>query len=85
MVRKAAEQGLLWRKPEYGALYALGRGVEQNDGFAYLFFNLAAANGDMDAIKFQDNDYKDKLSPEVIEAAQQFVSQCKAKGFFGIL
>lgn len=49
-LQKAAVQGYAPAQFSLGVLYALGRGVPQNQPHAYAWLNLAAAQGDLDAV-----------------------------------
>ena len=52
--RKAAEQGVALAQFNLGLMYYLGEGVLEDYVEAYAWFNLAAAQGDKEAVKGKD-------------------------------
>ena len=53
-LRKAAEQGLAQAQHDLGTMYANGHGVPQDYMTAYMWWNLAAAQGDEEARQKRD-------------------------------
>lgn len=58
-----------------GFLYDSGKSVPQNFELAYMWYNIAATDGDQEAIKFRDAVFS-KLSPTQIYQAQQKTRMC---------
>ncbi len=72
--RKAAEQGDAAAQFTLGGMYYFGQGVKKNDLKAYLWINLAAAQGDEEAIKIRDEFVK-TLTPSQIEEGQRLARE----------
>jgi len=71
---KAAEQGNTWAQHCLGLTYAIGEGVIQNNKLAYVWLNLAAAQGDEDAIEGRDIIAKE-LTPQQLSEAQELATK----------
>ena len=74
MYRKAAEQGLALAQASLGVMYAIGRGVPQDDVQAYAWLNVAAAQGDTPASKARDV-VAQRMTPEARARAQRLAQQ----------
>jgi hypothetical protein len=61
-------------------MYVKGYGVAQNYVTAHMWFNLAAANGEVAAIKGRD-DLAKLMTPQQIAQAQQLASNCLASNY----
>ena len=68
--QKSASQGDADAQALLGVMYAEGKGVSQNNQEAYIWFSLAAVNGDEKYKKARDIVAK-KLTSESLAAAQQ--------------
>jgi hypothetical protein len=65
---KAAEQGNALAQCSYGASYATGQGVPQDYVEAYKWYNLAAAQGNTNAIKNRNGIVRYMTSSQIAEA-----------------
>jgi localization factor PodJL len=72
--RKAAELGVRDSQYNLAILYARGMGLEQSLSQSYLWFSLAAAQGDEDAAKKRD-EVAARLDVKALDAAKMLVSQ----------
>jgi len=61
-------------------MYGLGRGVLQDQTRAYMWFNMAAINGDRVSVDSRDT-MTEKMSPQQIEQAQRMARECMASKF----
>ena len=77
-MRLAAEQGLAGAQYDLGLQYLMGYGVPRDQVMAYLWFNLAAAQGDEHAAIFRDEVGK-HMTPDQIAAAQRLTREWKPK------
>jgi TPR repeat protein len=77
-LRKAADQGDAHAQNNLGFLYATGRGVPQDYIQAHMWFNLAGAQGDTDAINNRDL-VAAKMTPAQLSEAQKLARQWKPK------
>ena len=76
--RKAAKQGHSTAQAMLGWMYSNGRGVMHDDVMAYVWSNVASANGDEDAsgnIKI----YAKKLDKSDLRKAQKLSRGCPKK------
>jgi TPR repeat protein len=83
---KAAAQGLAEAQLNLGALYANGRGVPQNDKWAYMWHSLAAPHltGDAQKLAVGNRDkIARRMTPAQIAEAQQLAQQCQSQQFKG--
>jgi TPR repeat protein len=76
--RKAAEQGDADAQVNLGILYGMGQGVPQDYAAAHMWFNLAAARGNKDAVKGRDMVIA-KMTPAQVVEAQKLAREWKAK------
>ena len=76
--RRAAEHGVRDSQFNLGVLQARGLGVQQNLGESYLWFSLAAAQGDEDAAKKRD-EVGGRLAPTDLAAAKARVEGWRAQ------
>jgi hypothetical protein len=76
--RKAADQGYADAQSNLGRMYAKGLGVPQDYVQAHMWFNLAAAKGDADAIKNRDR-VSTMMTPAQIAEAQKLAREWKPK------
>ena len=74
LAKKAAEQGDADAQKNLGMMYAHGRGVPKDDVKAYMFFNLAAAQGDKDAEKYREQ-IGEKMTQEQIAEGQKLARE----------
>lgn len=80
--RLLAEQGDATAQYVLGLMYANGQGVIQDLVYAHMWLNIAAANGDKDAIANRDRAAGD-LSSEALAEAQRLARECVAKNYKG--
>ena len=69
-LRAKSEQGDADAQYHLGAAYDNGKGVPQNYREAYIWYSLAAANGDKEAAEYRDKSAK-RLSPADLSSAQK--------------
>jgi hypothetical protein len=79
----AAEQGFAVAQEKLGAAYFQGRGVLKDFVYAYMWWNIAAANGDTDAAKRREKFAAPKLTPSQISEAQKLARECIRKKYKG--
>jgi TPR repeat protein len=72
--RRAADQGYVRAQVNLGLMYDTGIGVEQSDVQAYVWFALAAAQGDSAAVDSR-NELAARMSPAQIAEAQKLVAE----------
>ena len=65
-----------------GVMYALGRGVIQDNLYAHMWWNIAASLGEEDARKGRDM-IAEQMTPAQIEEAQKLARECVAKEYKG--
>ena len=63
-------------------MYGFGRGVTKDNAYAYMWWDIAASQGDRDARKNRDFVEK-KMSPSQFESAQNLSSECVKKNYKG--
>lgn len=68
--RKAAEQGFADAQYNLGVRYYNGQGVPQDYVAAHMWFNLAAARGDEDAVKARV-EVAARMTPSQVAEAQK--------------
>ena len=78
----AAEQGNASAQSNLGVLYAMGRGVIQDNVYAYMWGNLAASNGNEGGGKLRDIIGK-VMTPADISKAQDLARECVRKKYKG--
>ncbi len=76
--RKAAEQGYAKAQSSLGFMHYKGRGVPQNNKFAHMWYNLAAAQGDEKAAHNRDIVAK-KMTPAQITESRLLAREWIAK------
>jgi uncharacterized protein len=74
--REAADQGL--EDAQLGLLYAKGQGVPRDDVQAYMWFELAAAQGDQSAANNREAAAR-RMTPDQIAEAQRLAHEWRAK------
>lgn len=74
--RSLAEEGNAVAQFNLGLMYAYGRGVPQDYVLAHMWFNLAAAQGDQNAVKNRDTAAA-KMTPAQIAEAQRLAREWK--------
>ena len=79
LLRLAAEQGIAGAQFNLAARYYTGKGIPQDYVLAYMWANLAASQGDEDAVKLRDK-IATKMPPDLIAEAQRLAREWKAKG-----
>ena len=72
--RVKAAQGHASAQYNLGQMYRTGDGVVQDDVMAHMFFNIAAVNGDKDAITNRGNAEK-RMTPSQLEKAQDLARE----------
>ena len=77
-----AEQGYAMAQFNLGAMYANGNGVIQDNVYAHMWFNIAASNGDKNAVKYRDMAAKNMMAAD-ISKAQGLARACVAKKYKG--
>jgi len=60
--------------------YVKGEGVIQNYARGHMWWNIAASQGNKNALKYRDKVAKDMTSSQ-IEKAQMLASECVAKDY----
>ena len=65
-----------------GLMYAQGQGVPMDTVRAHMWFNLAAAMGNADALKNRDIAAR-KMTPDQMAEAQKMARECQARKFKG--
>jgi len=78
--RRAVELGHAAAQYNLGVRYYNGNGVLQDMIAAHMWFNIAAANGDREAVKVRDIAV-DELSSSGIVKAQKRAKRCMASGY----
>ena len=73
-----AEQGNAKAQSKLGDMYFQGKGVHQDYVLAHMWFNLAAASGDKDAIKGRTKVQK-RMVPSIVVKAQEMARNWKPK------
>ena len=61
-------------------LYFKGQGVIQDDVVSHMWFNIAASNGDEDAVKLRDK-LAEFMTPEQIAEANKLARECIKKNY----
>ena len=74
LFRPLAEQGDAAAQYNLGLMYASGRGVPQDYASAHMWLNLAAVNGDKDAVKARDM-VAAHMTPAQIAKAQKLARE----------
>ena len=77
-----AEQGDADAQSNLGGMYANGQGVPQDNVYAHMWFNLAAANGNEPASKNRDIIAK-RMTTADISKAQSLARECLKKSYKG--
>jgi TPR repeat protein len=77
-----AEQGYAMAQFNLGAMYANGNGVIQDNVYAHMWFNIAASNGDKNAVTNRDIMAKRMTSSQMAEA-QKLARACVEKKYKG--
>ena len=71
--RKAADQGLAQAQLNLGVMYANGTGVPKDNVLAYMWANIAGANG-LDVEEFRES-LQSQMSQDEIAKAQEMTRQ----------
>ena len=77
-----AAQGDARAQYNLGVMYQYGQGVGQYNVRAYMWFNLAAALGNVNAAKSRDI-VATRMTPQQIAEAQETASDCQRRNFKG--
>ena len=80
--RLAAAQGFANAHYNLGLMFGKGQGVIQNDVYAHMWFDIAAASGDADALENRDI-AAGKMTAADISKAQDLAQDCVQKNFKG--
>jgi TPR repeat protein len=75
LYRLAAKQGDAEAQNNLGIMYANGDGVPQNNVRGYIWWSVAAAQGEEDAKRNRDIVAK-RLTPDQLTQAQQIATRC---------
>ena len=75
-----AEQGNALAQFALGLEYSIGQGFLQDDVYAHMWLNIAASNGNADAVKGRDIVAEQMTSSQMAEA-QKLARACVAKKF----
>jgi TPR repeat protein len=78
LCKKAAEIGNSVAQRLLGEMYYNGEGVPQHYIYSYVWYNLAASQGDEKAIQFRD-DISSLLSPQQLAQAQDLAAEIQYK------
>jgi TPR repeat protein len=78
----AAEQGDDIAQEKLALAYYTGRGVIQDNVYAHMWWNIAASNGDTDAVNNRDILVK-QMTPADISTAQNLARECVRKKYKG--
>ncbi len=80
ILRPAAEQRDAYAQVSLGLMYHTGLGVPQDYLIAYMWFNIAASNGDKVTIALRDA-VANKMTPTAIAEGQRLARECVAKKY----
>jgi len=78
--KSAAEQGHVSSQANIGVMYYRGEGVPQDFLRAQMWFNLAAAGGEANAIKNRDIGSA-RMTVKQLRRAQRMAKRCKARNY----
>jgi TPR repeat protein len=78
--RNAAKQGDPDAQLMLGLAYWSGRGLQQDKIRAYMWVNIAAANGSHEALSQRD-DYEKNMNVKQVEQAQLLTKNCTANNY----
>ena len=73
--RLAAEQGDAFAQSMLGLMYNFGMGVPQDYVLSHMWNNLAAAQGDEDAVENRDS-IAEKMTPQDVSEAHRRAKVC---------
>ena len=79
---RAAERGYGRAQYHLALMYCDGEGVPKNNVYAYMWFNIAASQGDKLSVKNRDSLEKSMTRSQILEA-QDLASECVEKKFKG--
>ena len=82
LYKSPALKGLVDAQYNLGVMYANGQGVVQDYVAAHMWFNLAAAQGDKDAVKSRGIE-EQKMTAQQIAEAQKLARECLARNYKG--
>ena len=77
-----AEQGDAYAQYNLGVMYHEGKGVIQDYVRAHMWWNIAASQGDKDAIEYRDIVAKE-MTPSQIKKAKKLARECVKKNYKG--
>ena len=77
--KRAADKGHSAAQSNLGIMYAIGQGIPQDYVLAHMWFNLASANGDKDAVTNRDSVSK-LMSNAQIQEAQKLARERFSSG-----
>jgi hypothetical protein len=80
LVTKAAEQGLADAQYYLGVMYERGEGVPEHDVIAYMWFNLAEAQGFENA-KGEKDTLTEEMTAADVSKAQVLSRECLAQNY----
>jgi hypothetical protein len=78
----AAEQGYARAQYNLGLMYGTGQGVIQDNVYAHMWWNIAAASGHKSATKNRDKVAK-QMTPAEISEARKLARECVRKQYKG--
>ena len=79
-MRVSADQGHEKAQQNLGLMYLRGHGVTQNNIKAYMWLNIAAANGAENAAKLREQ-VESKMSPEQLNKGQAMSKECLSSNY----
>ena len=82
LYKLAAAQGHVQAQVDLGNRYEMGVGVIQDYNRAYMWWIIAAAQGNKLALKARD-DLAKKMTPDQVAGAQKLARECVAKNYKG--
>ena len=82
ITRPLAATGEVWAQYNLGLMYGKGQGFPMDYVLAHMWFNLAAMNGNANAVKNRGILAK-RLTPQQMAEAQKLARECQARDFKG--
>ena len=75
-----AEQGNTSAQSNLGGMYAMGKGVIEDNAYAHMWFNITASSGNKIAVKNRDMVAK-KMTSSQLSTAQNLARECVRKKY----
>ena len=76
----SAKHGTVGGEVDMGIAYATGEGIRQDRLQAYMWFSLAADQGNAPAVKYRDH-IASELQPDQVRRAQDMAKTCRGSNF----